>query len=167
MTSLKQHTTPTADYLDNPANTKVLSYQYPYPPNVIWNALVDADTWGKWVNGIEKVTWTSPEPFQKGTTRTVEGGKNVIEEVFFKWEDNAEMAFYFDRSNLPIKGFAESYALKATPSGCELIWTFRTEANPILKWLINTMMARNGKKGFPILDKYIRDNPKKFGLNLA
>ena len=164
MKSLKQHITPPGDYLDDPKYTKVLRYQYPFPPNVVWNALVDGDTWSKWVNGIDKVTWTSPQPFQTGTTRTVEGGKNIIEEVFFKWSKNEEMAFYFDRSNLPIKGFAESYALKPTQSGCELIWTFRTEANPVLKWLINSMMARNGKKGFPILGQYIRNNPNKFGL---
>jgi hypothetical protein len=47
----------------------------------LFAALEDGPSWSKWVPLIRDVTWTSPKPFAKGTTRTVTlvGGIRVDE----------------------------------------------------------------------------------------
>ena len=45
--------------------------------------LEDGPSYSKWVPAIREVTWTSPRPFGKGTTRTVKlVGGATIDEVF-------------------------------------------------------------------------------------
>lgn len=163
---LKQHTIPDDGFLADTAKVKVLTYDFNFPAGTVWLALKDADTWTRWLD-IDHVEWTSPKPLHKGATRTVMAGKTVIEEVFPVWEENKEMGFYFSASTLPIKQFAESYRLQPTASGCKMTWTFRMEANPILKFIFNRVMVNNGKKGFPKLEAYIEANPEKFNPEMS
>jgi hypothetical protein len=37
----------------------------------LFDTLEDGPSWAKWTGVICEVTWTSPKPFGKGTTRTV------------------------------------------------------------------------------------------------
>ena len=96
---LKAHKAVAEDYLATAKQSSVV-HRFPFPPGMVWNALLDAQAWTQWLP-ITKVTWTSPKPFGPGTTRTVEVGPQVIEETFFAWEEGTRMAFRFERSSLP------------------------------------------------------------------
>ena len=54
----------------------------PCSPKSLFRCFEDADAWSEWVSVIEKVEWTSPRPFEVGTTRNVEmpGGMIACEE---------------------------------------------------------------------------------------
>jgi hypothetical protein len=59
----------------------------------LFAALEDGPSYSRWVPPIRGVTWTSPRPFGKGTTRTVNlvGGAR-IDEVFWAWEPIGALA---------------------------------------------------------------------------
>lgn len=152
------------EFLADSAKVKKVSHEFPFPADVVWNALLDGETWTKWLP-ITKVEWTSPKPFKVGTTRTVWIGKQVVEEYFFAWEEGRRMAFRFDRTTLPLKAGVEDYQIHDTPGGCRLDWYFRAKAPFLLQPLISGQMASGLKKGLPTLEAYIRENPAKFGLN--
>lgn len=147
----------------NLTHAQSVSHTFPFGVDVLWKGLVDAETWTQWLP-IDNVTWTSPEPFGVGTTRTVTVGKDQIEEVFIGWTDGEAMTFYFDKSSLPINGFIEDYRIEKTAGGCKLTWSFCVESNFILRPILNWMMKRNAIKGFPKLESYISQNADKFGL---
>ena len=151
-------------FISDPSKTKLVRHEFPFPREVVWNALLDGETWTKWLP-ITKVEWTSPQPFKVGTTRTVWIGEQAVEEVFFAWEDNKRMAFRFDKTTLPLKACVEDYQLVNTPGGCRLDWRFRAKAPFILGPLISGQMKSGLKKGLPQLEAYIRENPAKFGLS--
>ncbi|MAN73156.1 MAG: MxaD family protein [Henriciella sp.] len=151
------------DFIADESKIKRVSHEFPFPREVVWNALLDGETWTKWLP-ITKVEWTSPKPYKVGTTRTVWIGEQVVEEVFFAWEDTKRMAFYFDRTTLPIKACVEDYRLQNVPGGCRLDWIFRAKAPFILGPLISGQMKKGIKKGLPELEAYVRDHPAKFGL---
>lgn len=152
------------EFLADKSKVKTVSHEFPFPSQVVWNALLDGETWTKWLP-ITKVEWTSPTPFKVGTTRTVWIGKQVVEEYFFGWEEGKRMAFRFDRASLPVKAAVEDYQLHETAKGCRLDWYFRVKAPLILGPLISGQMTSGFKKGLPQLEAYIRENPSKFGLN--
>ena len=65
----------------------------------LFAALADGPSWSKWVPVIREVTWTSPEPFRVGATRTVTlSGGIKVDEVFWAWEPNRRMGFAADGS---------------------------------------------------------------------
>jgi hypothetical protein len=41
-------------------------------PEQLFEVLADAEAWPKWAKVITRVTWTSPQPYGVGTTRTVD-----------------------------------------------------------------------------------------------
>lgn len=91
--------------------------------------LEDGAAWPLWIKAIKKVEWTSPKPFQVGTTRTVfmKTG-DIFEEVFIAWEPNRRMAFHFTRASIAhLNVFAEDYVLTPTATGCTVQWTFAVE----------------------------------------
>ena len=94
-------------------------------PEQLFEVLADADSWPRWAKVITKVTWTSPEPYGVGTTRTVDmrGGLTGDEE-FLAWEPYTYLAFRFNScSNKAVAAFAEEYRVVETPGGCRLTWT--------------------------------------------
>lgn len=149
-------------YIEEENKLLRVTHSYPFPKAVLWAALVDGDTWTKW-SGLSKVTWTSPQPFSVGTTRTVEGNGNTIEEEFFIWDEGERMAFYVTATNLPVKAFAEDYKLVDTPQGCELQWAFRADANFFVKFMLNRAIKSAFVKGLATLETYIGQNLDKFG----
>lgn len=94
-------------------------------PDQLWEVFVDAAAWPRWAKVITNVTWTSPEPFGIGTTRTVEMvGGLVGSEEFLAWEPGTLLAFRFNEaSETVIRAFAERYDIVSTPNGCRLTWT--------------------------------------------
>ena len=161
---LKLHKAVGEDYLATVGPKLKVSHAFPFPASAVWAALLDAKAWTEWL-AITKVTWTSPEPFGKGTTRTVEIGDMVIDEVFFIWEEGKRMAFYFDKSTLPISAGVEDYHVVETPDGCELRWAGKASAPLFLGGIVSKQLAKGIAEGLPKLETLIRDNPGRFGLS--
>jgi hypothetical protein len=149
------------DYLAG-AN-RIVTRSFAVPARAVWTALLDPQAWTEWLP-ITNVTWTSAQPFGVGTTRTVEIGQQVIEEVFFAWDEGQHMAFRFDRSTLPISAAVEAFRVVPTGDGCDLRWTGRASAAFPLGFILNQQMARSVKAGLPKLDALINRQPQRFGL---
>ncbi|GAB7145193.1 SRPBCC family protein [Mycobacterium riyadhense] len=94
-------------------------------PEQLFEVLADADAWPRWAKVITKVTWTSPEPYRVGTTRTVEMRGGIVgDEEFLAWEPFTHMAFRFNAcSTRAVAAFAEDYRVEVIPGGCRLTWT--------------------------------------------
>ncbi|MEE4349191.1 MAG: SRPBCC family protein [Pacificimonas sp.] len=159
----KQHKVVGEDYLRT-AKQPGAAHRFPYPPQMVWNALLDAKAWSEWLKAIERVEWTSPQPWGVGTTRTVHvSGGNRIEEVFFAWDQCERMAFYFDRTTLPISAGIEDYTVRKAPGGSELVWTGKASAPLILGWVITKGLTKGIASGLPDLEKLIASDPERFG----
>ena len=158
---LKKHEAVGADYLEDRGRVQALQHDFDVSATQLWNSLKDADAWTHWLP-ITKVVWTSPEPFEVGTTRTVEIGEDRIEEVFFTWEEGRRMGFRFDQSTLPIKAFAEDYLVEPIADGARLTWTFRVDASFLLRPILNSRMKSGGRSGFPKLEALIKSDPARF-----
>lgn len=105
-------------------------------PKQLFEVLADADSWPRWAKVITKVTWTSPEPYGVGTTRTVDmlGGLTGDEE-FLAWEPYTYLAFRFNScTNKAVAAFAEEYRVVETPGGCRLTWTMAQKPNGSARW---------------------------------
>jgi len=158
---LRAHKPVGEDYLAKGAT--VVRHAFPFPPSAVWAALLDAKAWTEWLP-ITKVTWTSPQPFKVGTTRTVELGASAVEETFFAWEEGKRMAFRFEKSALPLSAAVEDYRVVPTAGGSELIWAGKASAPFPLGWLISRQLASGLKAGMPKLEALIASDPKRFGL---
>lgn len=160
---LKQHKKVGTEYLATVGPKLKVSHAFPFPAPAVWAALLDANAWTEWLT-ITDVTWTSPQPYGVGTTRTVEVGGMVIEEVFFLWEEGRRMAFYFDKTTLPISAGVEDYHVVETPGGCELHWAGKASGPFVIGGLVSNQLAKGIAAGMPKLEALIRDNPGRFGL---
>lgn len=94
-------------------------------PEQLFEVLADAEAWPRWATVITKVTWTSAEPREVGTTRVVEMRGGIVgDEEFIAWEPFTHMAFRFNEcSTRTVAAFAEDYRVEAIASGCRLTWT--------------------------------------------
>lgn len=136
---------------------------FPFPASIVWASLLDGAAWTQWLP-ITKVTWTSPQPFGEGTTRTVEIGKETVEETFFAWEDGRRMAFRFEASTLPISAAVEDYTLINHEKGCELLWTGYATGLAVIGGLVSKQLAKGIREGLPKLESLIASDPKRFGI---
>lgn len=92
----------------------------------LFATLEDGPSWGKWLNVIQNVEWTSPKPFARGTTRTVTlRGGVVVDELFSAVEPARRMSFSVCATNSGlVSGLGESYELEPIgPDRCRLRWT--------------------------------------------
>ena len=105
-------------------------------PEQLFEVLADAESWPQWAKAITRVTWTSPQPYGVGTTRTVDmRGGLVGDEEFLAWEPSTYMAFRFNSSsNKAVAAFAEEYQVVQTPGGCRLTWTVAQKPNGPARW---------------------------------
>lgn len=159
--ALKTHKAVGEDYLAGA--TARASHVFGVPASAVWAALLDGPAWTEWLP-ITKVTWTSPQPFGVGTTRTVEVGATRIDEVFFAWEEGRRMAFRFAASALPVSAAVEDYRIVDAPGGCELQWAGRASAIFPLNILVNRQLVGGLRAGLPKLEALIRAQPQRFGL---
>ena len=159
----KQHKSVGEDYLAT-AKQASATHRFPFPAEMVWNALLDGDAWTQWLP-ITKVTWTSPKPFSSGTTRTVEVGDAVIEETFFAWEEGRRMAFRFERSTLPVSAAVEDYRIVDTEGGCELRWSGKASAFFPLGFLVTAQLTKGLRNGLPEIEKLIASEPERFKTN--
>lgn len=147
-----------ADYPLSGANHTVLRQPMPVSSDVLFNCLADGAAWKEWLGiGVE---WTSPEPRGEGTTRTVTGNGQRMEEWFFTWEPGSHFSFRFDRATLPLKAFAEHYRCESTgPSTSDLVWSYSYEWGGPLKALMGPAFGAffrfNCKRGLKKLTKLL------------
>ena len=58
----------------------------------LFATLEDGPSWSKWTGVVREVTWTSPKPFARGTTRTLTlAGGIKLDEVVWAWEPYRRM----------------------------------------------------------------------------
>lgn len=157
---LKVHKAVGEDYLARAKQASAV-HRFPFPPEMVWNALLDAETWTQWLP-ITKVTWTSPKPWGPGTTRTVEIGDQKVDETFFAWEEGRRMAFRFERSTLPVSAAVEEYRVVPVEGGCEMRWSGKASAPLILGALVTAQLTKGLREGMPKLEAIIAANPDKF-----
>ena len=158
--TLKTHKPVGPDFLDT-SKAKSVQHQFSQSVDRVWASLLDADAWTHWLP-ITKVTWTSPQPFGVGTTRTVEVGKDVLDEQFYAWEDGRRMAFFIVRSSLPISAMAEDYLIEPAGDGCVLTWRFRVDTFFLLRPVINSRLLSSARSGFKKLEELIESDPDRF-----
>ena len=135
-------------------------------PDRLFEIFEDGDSWPIWVGSIQRVEWTSPQPVDVGTTRTVfmQGDLEGYEE-FIAWERGKRMAFRFTHSNKDaMDAFGEDYIVEDLGDGrCKLTWTVVMEPRGISKFFIaigKPLMARMFRNIMAKdLPKYIRANP--------
>ncbi len=105
----------------------------------VFASLQSAEDWPCWAMPIQRVEWTSPEPFGIGTTRTVYmvGGLTGYEE-FIAWERGREMAFCFTHaSKNNVESFAERYQIEPLgPDRCRVRWTMAMKPRGIGKYFM-------------------------------
>ena len=67
-------------------------------PDQIFDAFEDPYSWTVWATPIQNVEWTSPKPFQLGTTRTVSMSGGIVGyEEFIAWERGKQYGILFYR----------------------------------------------------------------------
>ncbi len=156
-----------ADYLTDAPVHEALTHAMPVSADVAFRALEDAESWPEFVGAISGVTWTSPEPFGIGTTRTVKGPGSTIEEEFWGWEDNRSMGFWFTASSIPIfAAFAEEWSVEPTgDETCELTWRYAFETPRwarLLQPVIAFVFKRQGVGSLAKLADYLEANGSKY-----
>lgn len=137
------------DFLENPQFKIETTQKIKASKKEVFQFLKEADNWPKWHTSITKVIWTSPEPYKKGTTRTVEiSNRFTAEEDFLLWEENERFVFRFLRSNIPMaKALAEDFQLTDLGNGyCQLKMTVAGETVGVLK-LFNWVMRKINQRG--------------------
>lgn len=115
-----------AGYFDTAPFRAVTKVKIDAPAEHVFRVLEDGDAWPRWIPAVARVEWTSPTPFDVGTTRSVYMRTgHRIDERFITWEDGREMAFTVLGSDVPgLTSFGERYVLTPIEGGCELRWTF-------------------------------------------
>ena len=91
----------------------------------LFATLEDGPSWTKWTGVVREVSWTSPKPFAKGTTRTLKlGGGITLDEVFWAWEPNRRMGFSVTAASIGwLSGLSEVYEITPLSSErCKLRW---------------------------------------------
>jgi carbon monoxide dehydrogenase subunit G len=94
-------------------------------PEQLFEVFSEADSWSRWATAIADVTWTSPEPYGVGTTRTVTMRGGIVSDAeFLAWERYSHMAFRLNQSTSKgLAAFVEDYQVQETPRGCHVTWT--------------------------------------------
>ena len=108
----------------------VVEREYPIAAERLFAMFEEGPTWCEFFPVIRKVEWTSPRPFDVGTTRTVTviGGVR-LDEVFWAWKPGSQMGFAISAaSNRSIQGLVELYDFLPLDDGhCKLRWEMGME----------------------------------------
>ncbi|WP_063046235.1 SRPBCC family protein [Nocardia pseudovaccinii] len=122
-----------ADFVEVAPHRFSNSVELNITPEQLFQVLGDAEAWPKWAKVITDVRWTSPEPRDVGTTRTVTMRAGIIgNEEFLAWEPYRHMAFRFNECSIRgIAAFAEDYGIVPTTAGCRLTWTLAMSGDAV------------------------------------
>jgi hypothetical protein len=123
------------------------SKNLPVSPAQLFASFGSAEDWETWVPIIDSVTWTSPQPFGPGATRSVKTTDGATaKEEFIAWEPGKRIAFRFNETtNARLQALAEDYRVEETDTGCRLTWTMILEIKgipgvvmrlfaPVMRW---------------------------------
>jgi len=132
-----------------------------------FRALEDGDAWPVWLVPVDKIDWTSTQPFGVGTTRNITGKGAVTSEYFFAWEDGHRMAFNFTESQLPFfAAFAEDYELiDEGADQCTLVWSWGFECRGPFKYaqpIVGLGFKKTAQKSLKNLATYMAENRTKY-----
>ena len=114
---------------------------------------------------VREVTWTSPKPFTKGTTRTLKlVGDITLDEVFWAWEPGRRMGFSVTAASISwVSAFTEVYEIAPLPADrCKLRWVV---AAAFPGWLgkselgIMRIFQFNQKRLLKKLERVARERP--------
>jgi hypothetical protein len=96
------------------------------PPARVWEVLGSDDMWS-WAPIIDQLVWLTSRPQTVGATRRLRLLKvNVIEEEFYRWDDNRRATFRVTQQTRPLlNGLAEDFVLDPLDGGARtrLTWT--------------------------------------------
>lgn len=144
------------EFLDS-KNSGQMTQELPCSAEAAFDALKDPACWKAFL-GVD-VVWTSDEPFGIGTTRTVTGNGQTIEEVFHAWEEGLLMGFHFSRTTLPLAAFGEEWKVVPRGDRSELQWRYAYEwggpLEPLLGRAFGAFFAWNGRRSLPKLSSYL------------
>ncbi|KAA1417177.1 SRPBCC family protein [Nocardioides humilatus] len=114
-----------ADFVETAPFSFANSVDLAITPDQLFEVFLNAEAWPQWVKALTQVTWTSPQPFGPGTTRTVHlRGGIVGDEEFFTWDAPRQIAFRFIASSSRLTtAFSERYDVEPTADGCRLTWS--------------------------------------------
>lgn len=136
-------------------------------PEQIFDVFEDPESWPVWAGAITKVVWTSPKPFEVGTTRDVHllGGL-VAHERFFIWERNERMAFTFVGTNKPaVSALGEYYELEPIDDRrTRFVWRIAYRPKPMMRLLsplTGPLVRMLGSRIIKGLEKYVAELPAR------
>lgn len=147
-------------FLDRAPIKEVNTVVLPASAEAVFALFKDADTWPKWFGGMNKVVWTSPEPYGVGTTRSVWLGPLRVDEYFFDWVENQRFAFYFTGTNLPfVRTLVELYELEPL-EGNRCCFTYTVAYEPAFPLSVTgplgrAALARSFRQAAQSLAKYL------------
>ena len=122
----------------------VVEHEYPIAAERLFAMFELGPTWPEFFPVIRKVEWTSPQPFEVGTTRTVTviGGVR-LDEVFWAWKPGSQMGFAITAaSNRSLQGLVERYDfLPLDDDRCKLRWEMGIELSGRMRFAEARMPA--------------------------
>jgi carbon monoxide dehydrogenase subunit G len=158
------------DFVDTARYQFVSTVDLAITPEQLFEVLAEADSWSRWATAVANVTWTSPQPYGVGTTRTVTmRGGAVNDAEFLAWEPFSHMAFRLNQSTTKgLAAFVEDYQVQETPSGCHLTWTVAITPSGLTSrfgmFVFRPVMARMFRRFAGNLRRYTDD---RFGVGNA
>jgi hypothetical protein len=127
------------EFLHQTKNVFVATEVVRATPEQIFDVFEDAHSWTVWAMPIQKVEWTSPQPYGVGTTRSVHmmGDMTGFEE-FVEWERGKRMAFTFiGCSKDATEKFIEDYRVTDLGDGtCKVEWYMAMEVKGFSRHLM-------------------------------
>jgi hypothetical protein len=138
--------------------------EFPASPERVWQQISSDESLAAWGLGV-RLRWTSPRPFDIGTTREVVLPLRAarLRERFFRWDEGEGFSFFVEQANRPwFVRFAEDYVVEKSPTGTRFTWTIAIEPRPRLLQLMKLMDPINAI-GFSVNTRagrrYFRKHP--------
>ncbi len=137
-----------ADYATTGPNHNSLHRSISVSGDELFSCLEDGQASKQW-QGLD-AEWTSPPPRGVGSTRTLRGHGQTVEQYVLAWEPGRRLCFRNDRTTLPLAACAEDYIITPTSdSACELRWHYAFDwggrAMPVLVRLFGLAFAVGGR----------------------
>ncbi|MEM9254144.1 MAG: SRPBCC family protein [Pseudomonadota bacterium] len=149
------------DFLEQTRNLFLAEEVVRATPEQIFDVFEDAHAWTVWAMPIQKVVWTSPQPYGVGTTRSVHmmGGLIGYEE-FIEWDRGKRMAFTFLADNKgATEKFLEDYRVLDLGDGtCRVQWYMAMEPRGFsrhMMFLTRPVMRIVNQRMFGKFRKYV------------